>query len=95
MGAGFRIGPFTVGARRAARGQARRGNSVHTLTGKVTGQEPGTVLVRITGADRGASGAVIGDTIAVRTPERFPVNSAVRIRQRADDNSVVSIEPVR
>lgn len=95
MGTGFRIGPVTMSRFRAARAaRAQRRDSVHTLTGKVTAQEPGTVLVRITGAERAAGRAAIGTMITVRTNQRFLVNSAVRLRQRADDNSLISIEPV-
>jgi hypothetical protein len=103
--AGFRIGRFSLGrgaaGERAAAGggaarakQARPGNPVHTYTGTVTGQEPGCVIVRVTSGSRGADQALIGATITVPTHLRFPVWSAVGVRLRAADQSVVSIEQV-
>ncbi len=67
---------------------------MHTYTGTVTGQEPGCVMVRVTSGGRGADQALIGATITVRTHLRFPVWSAVEVRLRAADQSVVSIEQV-
>jgi pectin methylesterase-like acyl-CoA thioesterase len=81
-----------AGATGRARAQAR--HTVHRLTGTVTGNEPGTVLVRITSVDRGVSSAVIGSTMAVPSIRRFPVGSAVQVRQRAADQAVLSVDPL-
>ena len=95
---GFRIGPFRIGSSRSGRGagraRAQARHAVHTLTGTVTGNEPGTVLVRITSVERGVSSAVIGSTMAVPSIRRFPVGSAVQVRQRAADQAVLSVEPL-
>ena len=51
-------------------------------------------MVRVTSGGRGADQALIGATITVRTHLRFPLWSAVEVRLRAADQSVVSIEQV-
>jgi hypothetical protein len=60
----------------------------------VTGNQPGTVLVRITSVDRGASIALIGTTLAAPAIRSFPVGSGVQVRQRAADQTVLSVEPL-
>lgn len=95
---GFHVGPFGIGSfrsgRSARRARAQTRKTVHTLTGTVTGNEPGTVLVRITSVERGVSSAVIGSTMAVPSVRRFPVGSGVQVRQRAADQAVLSVEPL-
>jgi hypothetical protein len=91
MRVGLHISLFFSGRRAPRKGAA---NPVHTYTGTVAGQEPGCVLVRLTSGGRGADQALIGATIRVRTHLRFPVWSAVRVRLRAADQSLVSIEQV-
>ena len=91
---GFRIGPFNFGRDADLAGRATRTNTVHRLTGTVTGNQPGTVLVRITSVDRGASGAVIGTTMAVPAIHRFPVGSAVQVTEQAGDPPVLTVEPL-
>jgi hypothetical protein len=60
----------------------------------VTGNQPGTVVVRITSADRGVSSAVIGSTMAVPTIHRFPVGSGVQVTEQAGDPPVLTVEPL-
>jgi hypothetical protein len=93
MRIGFRIGRFRF-ARNAGRARTQARGTVRRLTGAVTGNEPGTVLVRITSVDRGASRALIGSTMAIPSITRFPVGSAVQVRQRAADQAVLSVEPL-
>lgn len=75
--------------------QARRWNTAHTYIATVTGHDDGQALVRITSAKRGADVTLVGATIAVHTDERFPVWSAVRVRLRAGDRSLIGIGPVK
>ena len=92
---GFRIGPFSFGRDADPAGQATRTNAVHRLTGTVTGNQPGTVLVRVTSVDRGVPSAVIGTTMAVPAIARFPVGSAVQVTEQAGDPPVLSVEPLK